>query len=197
MKLRSILACALFSVTALAYTAAAAAAATKPVLLVVAPRNIEDVEYLETRAALEKRGLAVEVASVSTDTAKGARGMSVTPNVAINDAKAEKYSAVVVIGGMGSITYLWGHEGLRSLLINAAGQGEYVGAICAAPATLARAGLLKGKSATGAEDAVDEMKKGGAAVASDAVVVDGKIVTGKGPNASADFGEQLAVLLAP
>jgi len=196
MKLRSILACALFSVTAFAYTAAAAAT-TKPVLLVVAPRNIEDVEYLETRAALEKRGLAVEVASVSTDTAKGARGMSVTPNVAIDDAKADKYSAVVVIGGMGSITYLWGHEGLRSLLISAAGQGEYVGAICAAPATLARAGLLKGKSATGAEDAVSEMKKGGAAVASDAVVVDGKIVTGNGPRASAEFGEQLAVLLAP
>jgi len=179
-------------------TSFAWAATAKPVLLVVASKMVADPEYLETRAALEKSGIAVEVAGVSMNTATGYGDLKVKPDLIIDDAKAERYEAVVVIGGEGAIHDLWDHPGLRALVIDAEKKGDYVAAICSAPVSLARAGLLKGKQATAYpdENTINEIKKGGAiARPNDAVVVDGKLVTGNGPSASAAFGERLASLL--
>lgn len=171
--------------------------ASQPVLLVVPPVKIADPEYLETRKALEASGFKVEVASTSTDTATGYGDLKVKPDLAINAAKAARYSAVVVIGGEGAIIHLWDDIGLRGLLKNATERKKLIGAICSAPVTLARAGLLKGRSATSYPDAaiVGALKEGGADYRTDAVVVDGRIVTGNGPDASAAFGQKIAALL--
>ena len=73
---------------------------------------------------------------------------------------------------------------------------EVLGAICLAPAILARAGVLKDKAATAYESALPDLKKGGARVSDKAVVVDGKLVTGNGPKAAEEFAEKLVQVIA-
>ena len=183
---------------ALPATRTASAAESQPVLLIVPPVKIADPEYLETRKALEAVGLKVEVAGKSTETATGYGDLKVKPDLAINDAKAERYSAVVVVGGEGTINNLWDDTGLRALLQDAATRKKLVAAICSGPVTLARAGLLKNKAATSFPDQgmISALKEAGADYQTDAVVVDGNIVTGNGPDASAAFGQKLATILS-
>ncbi|MDD1666685.1 MAG: DJ-1/PfpI family protein, partial [Methanomicrobiales archaeon] len=64
-------------------------------------------------------------------------------------------------------------------------------AICLSPVVLARAGVLSGKKATvfRTADSVAEMRKGGADLRGEPVVVDGRFVTANGPAVARRFGE--------
>jgi 4-methyl-5(b-hydroxyethyl)-thiazole monophosphate biosynthesis len=73
-------------------------------------------------------------------------------------------------------------------------QDKYICAICAAPSVLAKAGLLDGKQATsfpGALDAYPMVQQ-----QSKAVVMDGKLITSRGPGTAMDFALTLVELLA-
>jgi len=72
--------------------------------------------------------------------------------------------------------------------------GKTLGAICVAPAILAKAGVLSGKKATVWSSALDKsiikiLNDSGAICQSDSVVADGGIVTASGP----DYAEAFAL----
>jgi protease I len=73
--------------------------------------------------------------------------------------------------------------------------GKIVAAICLAPAILAKAGLLSGVKATCTPDEEENLVAGGAEYTGAPVEVDGKIVTGSGPDAARRFGEKIVELL--
>jgi protease I len=68
-------------------------------------------------------------------------------------------------------------------------------AICIAPTTLARAGLLGGVRATAFPDSEADLKAHGALWTGDRVTIDGRIITGSGPEAATAFGEAIAEAL--
>jgi 4-methyl-5(b-hydroxyethyl)-thiazole monophosphate biosynthesis len=72
----------------------------------------------------------------------------------------------------------------------------YIAAICAAPMVLGKAGVLEGKSATSFPGCLDSMGLSGVDYLEDAVVVDGKVVTSRGPGTAMDFALTLIELLA-
>lgn len=74
--------------------------------------------------------------------------------------------------------------------------GKYTCAICAAPAVLAEAGLLAGKSATSYPGFVDKMNLPTVAYKNDPVVRDGKVITSRGPGTAMDFALELIEVLA-
>jgi protease I len=76
----------------------------------------------------------------------------------------------------------------------AAAEGKVLAAICVAPITLAKAGLLKGKRATSSMDSWN-LKSEGAIPVYDNVVRDGLIITANGPAAAQLFGETIAIAL--
>jgi len=169
----------------------------KNVLLVIAQKDFEDVELFSPKALLELNGAKVTVASVTTDIAKGSGGSFLTPDIQISKAKAKDYDAIAVIGGTGVIDTLWENTDLRSLLQDASAQNKIVSAICAAPPTLAKAGLLKGKNATMFpwDEGIKEITKNGAIYVDQETVVSGNIVTGKNPDASNAYGIKLCEVL--
>jgi len=63
---------------------------------------------------------------------------------------------------------------------------------------LAKVGLLDGRKATVFRTAttLNELEKGGALISDDPVVVDGKIITGRGPEAAKEFGRKIAESLS-
>lgn len=75
-------------------------------------------------------------------------------------------------------------------------QDKVLGAICIAPVILANAKVLEGKNATVFPDGADVLKQNGANYIDVNVIVDGKIITGNGPEAAEDFGRALVKLLS-
>jgi 4-methyl-5(b-hydroxyethyl)-thiazole monophosphate biosynthesis len=72
---------------------------------------------------------------------------------------------------------------------------KYLAAICAAPMVLANAGVLDGKRATSYPGALDKDKWPDIAVCDEPVVIDGKVLTSRGPGTAMDFALTIIELL--
>ena len=68
--------------------------------------------------------------------------------------------------------------------------------VCAAPKALASAGLLNGKKATSYPGSLDNSPTENMQYLDDPVVIDGKLVTSRGPGTAMDFTLTLIELLA-
>ncbi|MFC1690908.1 DJ-1/PfpI family protein [Nanoarchaeota archaeon] len=167
------------------------------VLFIIAQENFRDVELLAPKEVLEGKGITVEVASITTNTARGADGVMVDPNIAVKDVNLDDYDFIGVIGGPGALE-LYDYNEVKELLTKRAGSGKPFGAICIAPTILARLGLLNGKKATtwdsnGQQVAV--LQQNGAEYVEEPVVVDGNLITANGPGAAKEFAEKIAELI--
>lgn len=83
---------------------------------------------------------------------------------------------------------------LRALLGEFNARGKYIGAICAAPSLLSAAGLLCGKQVT-SHPSVQAEVASTALYSNNQVVVDGRIVTSRGPGTAMEFALKLVELL--
>ena len=170
----------------------------KKALMIIAPRDFRDEEYQEPKAILEREGVKVVVASTVAGTARGMFGTQVTPDTTIDEVNPAEFDAVVVVGGSGSQTHLWNNSKVHKIVQALHKKGGLVAAICISPVVLAKAGLLTGRKATVFRTAttLNELKKGGAVISDAPVVVDRKIITGRGPEAAREFGLKIAESLS-
>ncbi|MBI4778496.1 DJ-1/PfpI family protein [Candidatus Desantisbacteria bacterium] len=166
----------------------------KKVLFVIASNNFRDEEFFEPKQVVETRGGVVTIASSSLNISKGVRGAAVKPDILLNKAKAADYDAIVFVGGAGSSEY-WNDPAAHQLAKETAALGKVVGAICIAPVTLANAGLLNGKKATVFPSEIERLKAKGAVYTGAGVEIDGKIITGNGPQSATLFGEAIVAAL--
>lgn len=173
----------------------APASTTKRVVMIIAPEGFADPEYNEPRAVFDGRGFEVIVASAALDTATGASGTEVQPDILVGDIVVADYDAIVFIGGGGCEVY-WDDPEAHRVAQEAVAEKKLLAAICAAPVTLAKAGVLEGKEATvydgGWKDGIAALEAGGATYVNATVVRDGLIITANGPPASKEFGEAIA-----
>src|SRR5690242_19759459 len=121
--------------------------AGKRAVFVIAFRGFRDEELLEPKAALEKEGAAVLVASSALGAAEGMLGARVEPDLIYTAIKVDELDALVFIGGEGAAEY-WEDRAAHKLAREAQAKQKVLGAICFAPSTLANAGLLEGRRAT-------------------------------------------------
>ncbi|MGB9797969.1 MAG: DJ-1/PfpI family protein, partial [bacterium] len=119
------------------------------VLVVIAQRDFQQIEYKAVKEALERNDFTVVTASNAKKEAIAMDGRTkVRPNIAIKEAKEKDYTGIVIIGGSGSPKYLWDNKELLKLVKAFYEKKKVVGAICLSPAVLAEADILKGKEAT-------------------------------------------------
>ncbi len=164
------------------------------VLFVIAPSMFRDEEYQIPRDVLEARGCTVTVASATPDTATGAYGLEVQPDVTLDEVRGQDYDAVVFVGGGGAKGY-YKSPAAHRLAREALAAGRVVGAICIAPGILAEAGVLQGRKCTGYSSVKRLMKNKGAIYTGEGVAVDGNLVTAKEPRHARDFGNAVADIL--
>jgi protease I len=171
----------------------------RTILYVIAPERFRDEELLEPRRALEAAGHRVTVASTRTGPAIGMLGARVDVAASLREVRAEDFDMLVFAGGAGAPAHLWESAAAVSLARAMFARGRPVAAICLSGPVLARAGVLAGKRATVYPEtrAILEMKRGGATLVDDPVVVEGIIVTARGPEAAPAFGAALVNLLGP
>lgn len=169
----------------------------KPVLLVVASEGYQQVEYNQTKKALEAVGLTTNTASNSAIPAIAKDGSTTLVDIALDNVDPKKYAAVVFIGGPGALENLDNEESYR-VIKQASKEHVPLGAICVAPRILINAGIMADKRATGWDGdhkLTDFYKDHDVVYVHQPVVADGMIITGSGPEAAAEFGKEIAHLV--
>jgi len=167
----------------------------KKALIVIASQNFRDEEFTEPCELLKKAGVIVTIASSKTDVATGMLGKKVKPDSLVSAVKAADYDMVIFVGGSGASEY-FNSSAAHVLARDAVTGNKILGAICLAPAILARAGILKGKKATCFSAVREFLRNGGAEVQPGGLVVDGKIITADGPQSAKPFAAALLQALA-
>jgi 4-methyl-5(b-hydroxyethyl)-thiazole monophosphate biosynthesis len=125
---------------------------------------------------------------------RASRGMMLLPDATLNEALGTDFDMIVLPGGMPGSEYLKNDVRVIDLLKRMAAAGKYTAAICAAPMALHAAGLLEGRRGTSFPGVLDRLP-GTHAFLDDKVVVDGSVVTSRGPGTAMDFALTLVELL--
>lgn len=165
------------------------------ILLVVASRNFRDEEAKVPKARFEEAGCEVAIAATRTGPVRGSLGTWLTADVALTEARAKDYDAVVFAGGEGA-DELFDNPSAHRLCRDALAAGRVLGALCAAPSILAEAGVLQDRRATCWPDRRSHLQSKGAVLCEGGVVMDPtRIVTADGPHRAADFARTVLDLL--
>lgn len=142
---------------------------------------------------LRRAEIPVWVASEGTGPVEGSHGISVHASVALADVKADDLAAIVLPGGLPGAQHLADHETVKALVRAVATHGGITAAICAGPMALAAAGVHAGRRMT-SYPGFDRYLTG-AEYLEDRVVVDGRLVTSRGPGTALEFALTLVSLL--
>ena len=164
-------------------------------VLVPLADGCEELEAVTIIDLLRRAGVEVVAAGLKPGIVKASRGVQLVPDVTLDVALQDDYDMIVLPGGMPGATHLRDDPRIITLLRKMAAGGKYTAAICAAPAVLAAAGVLDGKSATSYPGFLDAAPASGMQYRNDAVVRDGRIVTSRGPGTAMDFALELVELL--
>lgn len=151
-------------------------------VLVTLADGFEEIEAFAVVDVLRRAGIEVIAAGVGGNIVTGAHKIRVNADARLLDIQPENFSGIVLPGGPGTEN-LMRSERVLKIVDDFAKQGKLVAAICAAPLILARLGLLKERKATIYPGLEKELGK----PRSEAVVVDGNIITSQGPGTAVAF----------
>jgi protease I len=169
----------------------------KTILMVIPHTQFRDEEFFEPKKTLENQGAKVVVASTSVRTCYGMNGGSYASQLAIADAKADDYQALVICGGSSVPEFFWNDKKLQELATAFSNAGKVTAAICLSTVVLAKAKLLAGRNATSyfLPQAIHELKTAGATYVKEPLVVDKNIILAEGPQQSGQFGQAICSAL--
>lgn len=170
----------------------------KKVLMVIPHTQFRDEEFLEPKKILEDEGATVVVASTTARVCYGMKGATTQAQIAIADAKADDYAALVICGGSSVPEFLWNDKKLQELTTAMAAAGKIVAAICLATVVLAKAKLLTGREATVyfLPEALEELKTAGAKYVKETLLIHNNLILAEGPPDSQRFGQAIRTALA-
>lgn len=167
---------------------------TKKVLVILAD-GFEEIEAITPIDVLKRAGLDVILAGVSSKTVSGAHGIQFQADILL-EAYTGLPDAVILPGGLPGAKNLAESPKVIELVKKMNEAKKIVGAICAAPAlVLAPNGILNGRKATcypGFEKNFSPQVN----FSHDRVIVDGNIITSRGPGSALEFALELVEVLA-
>jgi protease I len=171
----------------------------KRIAMIIAQQDFRDEELFIPRSIFLAEGAKVKIVSTKKGKAIGSYGGVIDVDLTLEDLKVSDFDGIVFVGGSGAAKYI-DDEKCHQIAQKAVSEGKVLGAICIAPAILARSGVLKEKRATVWSSNLDKsaikiLKEEGADYQKTPVVIDGKIVTANGPVVARKFGEAIVRLL--
>jgi 4-methyl-5(b-hydroxyethyl)-thiazole monophosphate biosynthesis len=151
----------------------------KRALVILAP-GFEDMEAVTSINILRRAGIEVCVSGLNDLKITGSRGVNILADKKLSEEDAT-LDACILPGGSKGANNLASSELVKKIILKMNADNKIIAAICAAPAVvLAPLGVLKNKSATcypGLEENFGKDIK----FKDNAVVIDGNIITSKGP----------------
>lgn len=164
-------------------------------VLVPLAQGCEELEAVTIIDLLRRAGIQVVTAGLDAQPVKASRGTVLIPDTTLDKAVQHDFDMIALPGGMPGASHLRDDARIQMLLKKMASTHKYTAAICAAPKALAKAGLLDGKRATSFPGALDDSDVKNLQYSEQAVVVDGHVITSRGPGTAMDFALTLIELL--
>ncbi len=158
-------------------------------VLVLMAEGLEEIETITIIDVLRRAEVDVTTAATGKNPVPGSHDISILADILLEEANESVYDAVVLPGGMPGSANLRDDNRVISMIQSFHASSRYVGAICAAPIVLGRAGLVEGKKATCFPGFENELS--GASYVPEPVIQDGRIITGKGPGCAIPFALKL------
>eukprot|EP00262_Sarcandra_glabra_P016698 TRINITY_DN5527_c0_g1_i1.p1 TRINITY_DN5527_c0_g1~~TRINITY_DN5527_c0_g1_i1.p1 ORF type:complete len:408 (-),score=75.58 TRINITY_DN5527_c0_g1_i1:518-1705(-) len=158
-----------------------------PQVLVPIANGTEEMEAVMIIDILHRAKANVVVASVE-DTLEivASRGVKLVADMLLDEAAKQQYDLIVLPGGLPGAQTFSSSEKLINLIKKQRDLNKPYGAICASPAlVLEPHGLLKGKKATAYPALCSKLSD--QCEAENRVVVDGNLITSRGPGTSMEF----------
>lgn len=170
-------------------------AGTAPRVLIPLATGCEELEAVTVIDLLRRAQIEVVTAGLNEGPVRASRGVVLLPDTMLAQVHSENFDAIVLPGGQPGANNLEADVRVIALVKRLADAGKYVAAICAAPKVLAAAGVLHGRRATCFRGAIDVKTYPQIRLENSPVVVDGNVVTSRGPGTAMDFALELIRLL--
>ena len=148
--------------------------------------GFEEIEAISLIDVMRRGGIEVVVAGVDKELVTGANGITVKADADIKEVKVDDLDMVVLPGGWGGTHILAENESVQQLLREMKEKDKIVGAICAAPFALKQAGVLNDRYTC--YPSVEEQIGTDGYTDKEKVVIDGNVMTSRGPGTSICFG---------
>jgi protein deglycase len=152
-------------------------------VLVPLVEGFEEIEAITIIDVLRRAGIDVTTAGIAGNIVEGMNRIRVYADDRMIDSDSTNYDAIILPGGGKAAQLMAQSQHINLTLHDFFKKGKIIGAICAAPTVLAKAGLLKDKRATcypGMEKELDLPRP-------DKVMVDGNIITSQAPGTAMEF----------
>lgn len=157
-------------------------------IVVLLAKGFEETEAVVPIDILRRGGVELVVAGVDGDTITGAHGLTVETDCVAEEISPADYDGLVLPGGLPGADNLANSIAVGALIDHMQKEGKLIAAICASPAVvLSPRGILKNRKATGYPGS--EFKFSDTiSYSEDKVVLDGNIITSRGPGTAFQFG---------
>ena len=159
--------------------------------------GFEEIETITVVDILRRAGVSVTMASVEKEAPPGAiegrSGIKIVPDRPISELQASDFDMLVLPGGLKGAQALQKDAHVARLLEDFQKTDRYIAAICAAPIVLAAHGMIAGRRLTSHPSVKDQLA--GAVYDDHRVVIDGRLVTSRGPGTAMEFAMALVEIL--
>ena len=159
-----------------------------PKVLVPLAAGFEEIEAVSMVDIMRRGGLEVMLVALDDNMdVVGANGISVKAEGSIVGVSADEIDMIALPGGWDGTYALADDANVQELLKAMDAKGKNIGAICAAPFALKKAGVLK-ETYTCYPSVEDEIKQEGYQGDKSQVVQTGNVMTSRGPGTAICFG---------
>jgi len=163
--------------------------------LIITAEQFEDSELFDPKAALEKAGIQVEIATPEKGHQfHGKHGRTLIADLPLREVNPDDYGLLVLPGGKAPATLRHDEHALH-IAREFFKHNKPVAAICHGPQILVSARLLERRRATCYKSVAHELKENGALYEDAAVVVDGNLVTSRDPGDLPEFIREMLRLV--
>ena len=163
--------------------------------IILLAEGFEEIEAVTCIDLLRRAGIDVTVAGLSDIRVKASRGTNILADKKLDEAGSD-FDACILPGGMPGAANLAGSTKVKNLIQKMNSEGKLIAAICASPAiVLAPMGILKNKTTTCYPGMQDTFGKD-TTYKEENVIVDGNIITSRGPATAMEFALAIVEKLA-
>ncbi|MFY9074452.1 DJ-1 family protein [Malaciobacter mytili] len=158
-------------------------------ILVPISNGFEEIEAISIIDICRRADIEVVIAALEELETVGSHNIKIIADCKIEEVKAQEFEMIVLPGGLPNAFTLAENSYVQALLKQMKSENKYIGAICAAPYALNKAEVLN-ENYTCYPSFEQKIRLEGYHN-EDAVVIDGKVITSRGPATATRFALEL------